>query len=464
MKAILLLDLLLPEKKVRQLRYAWCIQDMSADIEKTVLEKLHISGKFALQIDESTDISGHAQLLANVRFVDGDTIRENFLFCKELPGRTTGEEIFRVVSEYIEQGGLKWQDCVSVCTDGAAAMLGRTKGFVNRVKEQNPKVIATHCFLHREALVAKTLPADLAPVMEDVVRMINFVKTRPVKSRMFTSLCEEMGQEHKVLLLHTEVRWLSRGKVLSRVYELREELKVLLTNEKHDDANLLSNDEWCARLAYLADTFKHLNDLNTRMQGRNENLLTSTDKIQGFRSKVLLWEQHVESANLEMFPNTQKWQSVNRAALCETIGKHLQSLEQKLSCYFPSLSTDCLDWVRNPYSSTAVGRDITFQEQEEITELRQDRGLKLRFSDVPLDSFWLTAAKEFPILGNKAISALLPFSTTHLCELGFSSMTTLKTKKRARLRAVEEDLRVCLSSIPARISALCSTKQGQISH
>ena len=40
----------------------------------------------------------------------------------------------------------------------------------------------------------------------------------------------------------------------------------------------------CAKLAYLADIF-HLNELNTRMQGRNENLLTSTDKINGFRLK-----------------------------------------------------------------------------------------------------------------------------------------------------------------------------------
>ena len=122
------------------------INEMSADIESVVLDKIRIGNKFALQLDESTDISGHAQLLANVRFVDRDTIRENFLFCKALPEKTTEEEIFRVTSEYLEKGGLKRENCTSVCTDGAAAMVGRTKGFVSRVKEKNPDVIITHCF------------------------------------------------------------------------------------------------------------------------------------------------------------------------------------------------------------------------------------------------------------------------------------------------------------------------------
>lgn len=108
---------------------------MCADIESVILEKIHISNKFALQHDESTDIRGHAQLLANVPFVDGDAIRENFLFCKPLPEKTTGEEIFRVTSEYREKGELKWEKCTSVCTDGAAAMVRRTKGFASRVKE-----------------------------------------------------------------------------------------------------------------------------------------------------------------------------------------------------------------------------------------------------------------------------------------------------------------------------------------
>ena len=343
-------------------------------------------------------------------------------------------------------------------------MVGRYKGFVNRIMKKQSEVVITHCFLHREALVAKTLPADLASVLNTVVSIVNFIKTKPLKSCMFAILCKEVVADHTNLLLHTEVRWLLRGKVLARVYDLRNELIVFLTNERCDETKLLASDDWWARLAYMADIFEHLNELNTRMQGRYENLLTSTDKINGFRSKVQLWQQHVKNNNLEMFPLSQKCQeNMNTVSLNETIQKHLIILEEKLSFYFPSTAINCYDWVRDPYSSVVeVDNALTLQKQEELVHVRQDRGL--RFYDCPLESFWLEISNEFANLAYRAISFLFPFATTYLCETSFSTMAAIKVKKRERLRAVEDELRVCLLSVPARITHLCSSKQAQTSH
>ena len=42
--------------------------------------------------------------------------------------------------------------------------------------------------------------------------------------------------------------------------------------------------------------------------------------------------------------------------------------------------------IRNPYRSvTELHNTLTLQEQDELIELRQDRGLRLQVFDLPLD-------------------------------------------------------------------------------
>ena len=75
------------------------------------------------------------------------------LFCK-IQVKTT-EEIFCITTEYLENENLEWEYCINICTDGAAAIMGRSEGFVSGVKERNQTVISKHYFLHRKALVFK---------------------------------------------------------------------------------------------------------------------------------------------------------------------------------------------------------------------------------------------------------------------------------------------------------------------
>ena len=64
------------------------------------------------------------------------------------------------------------------------------------------------------------------------------------KSRVFQKLCEEMDSENVPVLLHTEVRWLSRGKVLTRVFKLRREISVFLAGKNHEYATNFLDHEW----------------------------------------------------------------------------------------------------------------------------------------------------------------------------------------------------------------------------
>ena len=131
---------------------------MSANIEETVQTKLQSIVEFAYKVDESTDISGKPQLHAFIRFVDGNQIINQFLWCKETS--TRGQDVNDILSAYLEKWNLSWNSCIGICSDGAPCMVGSSKGFVSLVQKENPNVVQTHCFLHREVLVSKTIPDD----------------------------------------------------------------------------------------------------------------------------------------------------------------------------------------------------------------------------------------------------------------------------------------------------------------
>ena len=151
--------------------------------------------------------------------------------------------------------------CVGISTDGAPSMIGSLKGFVSLVKQKNPSVITTHCFLHRDPLIGKTIGVDLKMVLDQAVKIVNYVTTQIT---YFAKLCKSMVSAQINLIQHTEVRWLTRGNVLSRIYELREEMLIFfIQDDRMEYSSSLSNESWCSKLAYLADIFQHFNSILT---------------------------------------------------------------------------------------------------------------------------------------------------------------------------------------------------------
>ena len=244
----------------------------------------------------------HINVIAFVTFVNDGEIQEIFLCCKELPQTSKGIDIFNILSSYLVTRGLSRRECVGISTDGAPSMVGFLQGFTSHIKQENPDIILTQCFFTERCCFQKHLENELKTVFVDVSKMVNFIKQRPVHSRMFKRLCENLDKEHLNLLLHAEIRWLSRRRVLNKLFELKDELhKYFQETNKQGFAKCFEDEHWRQRPSYFADIFHQMNQLNKSLLGPKENILTSSYKILAFKRKVNLWKRYVAKGILEMF-------------------------------------------------------------------------------------------------------------------------------------------------------------------
>lgn len=78
------------------------ISEISQDQREQLIQRNKESGKFAIQLDESTDTANVAYLLSyNVRYIHNHEIEEDSLFCIRLPERTTGMDTFQKTNDFL---------------------------------------------------------------------------------------------------------------------------------------------------------------------------------------------------------------------------------------------------------------------------------------------------------------------------------------------------------------------------
>ena len=95
------------------------------------------------------------------------------------------------------------------------------------------------------------------------MRIVNTIKARAFNSRLFRQLCAENDEEFEQLLLHTEVRWLSKGNCLRRFYLLFS--TVAEFSKALDDSVSLELISIKADTAYLSGIFMKFNEVNLQL-------------------------------------------------------------------------------------------------------------------------------------------------------------------------------------------------------
>ena len=201
------------------------------------------------------------------------------------------------------------------------------------------------------------------------------------------------------------------------------------------------------------------------------NVFTFEDKLRAFVCKLELWLQKVETENFSAFSHLQSCIStLPRASITDiknSVIQHLQDLAYEFRHYFPECSTcetkPIQRMIRNPFNIDV--NELPDEIQEELIELQNDSNCKENFKYDDLEHFWGQIALPYPLLRNIALKHLSLFSTTYLCEQGFSNLLTIKSKSRNRLTEPGNDLRVAIAkSISPRIHKLASCIQAQPSH
>ena len=288
------------------------------------------------------------------------------------------------------------------------------------------------------------------------MKTVNYMKCGGKgKSRVFQKLCEEMDSENVTVLLHTEVRWLSRGKVLTRVFKLRQEISVFLAEKNHEYATNFLDHEWVSKLAYLASVFDMLSILNTSLQGKSSDIFSQVGKIDAFKRQIYCWANKVSKNDFSPFQFLNKFLSKDSKVedtteIKELVLEYLKLLKKNFNRYFSEEESEAfrlLKWVVNPFI-------FTLSEQEELLDIYNDMNLEKIFERNEKEYFWIFLCKEGTAIAKEVLKLLCQFPNTYLCKTTFSVLTTIKNKNRCCLKSVDMYMRNALSNKQPRFTKI----------
>ena len=267
--------------------------DMSHDVLEQILIHVKESSFYSIQLelDECTDITGLPQLSVIIRYIYNAAVSEDLLFCKALKLHTNCEDIFQCLNDFFTEYSIPWEKCAGICTNSAAVCTSFKSGVVKQIKDKAPNAEWTHCFLHGETLAAKKQSQELHEVLNPAVKCVNLIKARPLNQRIFSCLCAGMDADHQALFLHSAVQWLSRGRVMKRVCDLRGEIVIFLRQQNFMAlAEKFSEEDFDAKIAYLADIIDSLNCLTLSMQDAGFTDIDHAAKVAAYYKKLILWK------------------------------------------------------------------------------------------------------------------------------------------------------------------------------
>ncbi|XP_071335558.1 general transcription factor II-I repeat domain-containing protein 2-like [Trachinotus anak] len=434
--------------------------DISENIAHTLKDKLSSAEFVSLAMDESFDINDTPQLLIFIRAINSKfDITEELLDMVSLENGTTGIEIKNAVLETLEKFNIGPEKITAFTTDGAPAMLGKRHGAVALLKEtlKNGGVAAEgffsyHCIVHQQALFAKF--KCLNEVMANVIEVVNYIRARARNHLNFKLLCEEFDTHYGDLVLHTEMRWLSKGRMFAHFMDLLEPLKSFIVGQGETSRfSFLDDKQWVLSVALLCDITQHLNELNLKMQGRNKTVYELYTAVRVFSDKL-------DAPDALLLCQSQ---------FCDVLTELKQNYTSRFHDFKDHSNIFLL--VKNPFlievnEMKQISDQLGLvQLQMEFVELKSSDELQRQFRITDVVDFWKLVG-HLPNISRLARRIISMFPSTYRCKAAFSALSKIKCRNRNRLslQHTTEALRIAVSSAEPDFKSLVRQKECQKSH
>ena len=447
-------------------------EELGENIQSQIHEKAKDFLWYSLAMDESTDLSSTSQLLVFIRGVNCNfEITEELASVCSMHERTTGEDIFMEVQKTLQSYHLQWNQLRCVTVDGGKNMAGKKKGLIGQIQAKLgdlllPRALSIHCIIHQQSLCGKHL--DISCVLKPVTSVVNFIRNHGLNHRLFQAFLEEIDSDFCDLPYYTAVRWLSCGKVLLRFYNLRREIDLFLTEQNRADP-LFSDPSWLSKLSFLVDITSHMNELNLKLQGKENLICELYRNITAFRRKLSLFEAQLEGGNFSHFQCFQEFctENAGRDVNLEFQKKIIQDLQMHFSERFSDLDQieNDIRLFENPFGCNL--ENTPTELQLELIDLQVNTLLKEKHREGKLIEFYRCLPDDdFSKLKKFAAGMASVFGTTYVCEQTFSRMNYVKSMYRTRLS--DEHLKAILmvgcSNHKANLDILKMKHQFHTSH
>ena len=235
---------------------------------------------FSLMFDESTDVSVSQNLIIYIRYLSVDKVSArvepttSFLAIRAL-FRANAESITSEILDVLRERQIPLDKLIGVATDGAAVMTGKKSGVIQRLKEIQPDIVATHCIAHRLALscggAADKIPylVKFQGLLNDIFKYFRNSGKNSASLKAIQSIVEQASKCKKFKeVFHT--RWLSFDGALQALLQNYNSLVSLFLEESSGKALCLhkpiTSYKFLYVAHYLADVMDHLSRLSKMYQ------------------------------------------------------------------------------------------------------------------------------------------------------------------------------------------------------